>query len=184
MRVPLSAAENDIEETFVWQLARRRRRRDVFRIRKAMSLLSENDESAGVSRNFEESSILSRNERPRGVFKFDTRLLKVICDSMAVRTFFKLSGASFHESRGKCIIWETFYQGENGKRDRVFRARKLRWNDNLKRRFSCREKQWNSGAVSILKGGRCIFSTKVLLENDNFVRWTFARHSASRWNFF
>lgn len=85
MRVPLSAAENDIEETFVWQLARRRRRRDVFRIRKAMSLLSENDESAGVSRNFEESSILSRNERPRGVFKFDTRLLKVICDSMAVR---------------------------------------------------------------------------------------------------
>lgn len=39
-RVPLSAAENDVEETFVWQLARRRRRRDVFRIRKPVCLYS------------------------------------------------------------------------------------------------------------------------------------------------
>lgn len=39
-RVPLSAAENDVEETFVWQLARRRRRRDVFRIRKSVCLYS------------------------------------------------------------------------------------------------------------------------------------------------
>lgn len=113
MRVPLSAAENDIEETFVWQLARRRRRRDVFRIRKAMSLLSENDESAGVSRNFEESSILSRNERPGGVFKFDTRLLKVICDSMAVR-FSNYPALVSTSRKGNVLSGKRFIEAKTG----------------------------------------------------------------------
>lgn len=38
---PFTAAENNVAETFVWQLARRRRRRYVFRIRKPVSLLEE-----------------------------------------------------------------------------------------------------------------------------------------------
>ena len=63
-RVPLTTAENDVEETFVWQLARRRRRRDVFRIRKPAFPLSVNDESAGVSRNFEESSSILEINNP------------------------------------------------------------------------------------------------------------------------